>query len=357
MSNKLPYARAGERGVTNRLQDELNVLAQMRDYAHGAEVNAVFVLGDLFDKRLLDAVTLRATVEAFSAFAPTPVFVLPGNHDADTHKGERFTAEVFEAMRSPHIKYMGEVRPELVEPWLRFWPLPYMPIEETRKTLRKMDDDARRKERGVTQVLLFHQAILGCGHSGWTCDDGLDAEEVVKGYNLVLSGHFHLHQKFGEAKTGMYLGAPMQHHFGDAGDFGRGFWDMSFTQGAPHPVMNRIPSDAPQFHTVNGLEFSKADARTIKKGDYIRFMVECTTAEWAAKRAEAENFGEKMRERGYHVHVQHKPVYHIETRMDSAGSGSMASLIGKYLDVANTDGLDKKRLLALGREVLEAAGG
>ncbi len=55
--------------------------AKIADLAKNEKVDFVILAGDLFESSDIDDLVVRRTVQALNAFAPTPVYVLPGNHD------------------------------------------------------------------------------------------------------------------------------------------------------------------------------------------------------------------------------------------------------------------------------------
>lgn len=356
MSNSLPYARPGPRGITDRLADQLDVWEQIKAHAEREKADAIFVLGDLFDKHLVDPVTLTHTVAALVDLAPFDVYILSGNHEANGLKGERFVSEMFGAMGRDHIHYVGtQFGPFSPREGYRFWPLSYAPMGETLKTLAEW---RKRTVPHISEVLLFHQSIIGCRHLEWVCDDGLDAEVVREGFNLVIAGHFHTHQKF---PGGFYLGAPMQHHFGDCGEE-RGVWRIDIKPNGGGYGMKRLPIKAPRFHKVDFTgEDPEAALADAEPGDYVRIQVEATHAEWLIRREEAEALAERYRAKGMKVLPPvHKPVYHHESRMKveegKDGTVKIEAALVEYLKSAVTDGLDKARLLEIGREALAAVG-
>lgn len=62
MSNRLPFAQPTTNGMTDRLEDQIRLWAHVAKTATDTEAKAILVLGDLFDKALVDPVTLHATV-------------------------------------------------------------------------------------------------------------------------------------------------------------------------------------------------------------------------------------------------------------------------------------------------------
>lgn len=118
-------------------------------------------------------------------------------------------------------------------------------------------------------ICLFHAIILGSSyHNGTVAGDGLSVSLFDKnGFDLVLAGDNHKKQEIVGLTDcrGYYIGAPMQHNWGDEGDL-RGFQEFSLERrewegaGGPdtkvHPfrcIGNRtwIPSHTPKFMKVN----------------------------------------------------------------------------------------------------------
>jgi DNA repair exonuclease SbcCD nuclease subunit len=73
----------GDRGARARLE-RFEVVRRIAALAHAHRVDAVVVAGDVLDDNAVGRATLQATSDALRAFAPIPVLLLPGNHDAGT---------------------------------------------------------------------------------------------------------------------------------------------------------------------------------------------------------------------------------------------------------------------------------
>jgi len=359
-SNALPHAKPGfDGGLTDRLGDELRVLDQMFETAEREKADAVFLLGDLFDKPRPDPIALREVVKRLvrSRF---DLFVLDGNHDAQTLHGGVFVTEVFGALGHAHITHLSISSPITPRPWLTLQPLPYSNHELARARLADLASEP--KPEGSTRVALIHQAIIGAKHQGWTCDDGLDGEEVARGFDYVFAGHFHTHQEFSGGR-GMYLGAPMHHHFGDVGDELRGWWVVTF---GPNGEVERrhVPSKAPRFHVfaaAPGKLWDRAWLDQTAEGDYVRIDVECTGAEWASLAGEVAETEKALSEAKRFPRVHHKPVYHHVRRMalrDGMEAGAMMrEALSAWLDGPAVVGetMDRDQLRAVGLELFEDA--
>lgn len=361
MSNKLPYAQpgAGDQGITDRLQDQMNVWDHMYNVAKDRNVDAIFVLGDLFDRSLVDAITLTCATEVIMR-SPAPIYLLPGNHDANSIRGGRFTVEAFgrvgKTMYDDPIQVIGHQNtPHLVpihRTKLVFWSIGFRPLEETRVALARFRADL---EPDCFNVLLLHNSILGAKNLGWVCDDGLDPDEVCADFDQVISGHFHLHQMFGD--NGMYLGAPMHHHFGDAGNVS-GFWIAEFT--GKDVNFDFISSKAPRFHVFDeAVKWTKK--LRVKKGDYARFEIAATHPEWIKQKPAVQALCSSWEEKGIHASFHHKPISQHELRIGGDDEGgvavSMDKAISSYVDATSvvTTGLDLTKLKRIGRDFLATA--
>lgn len=360
MSNALPHSRPEANGVTDRLADQVRLWESFGWAATQEGAEHLWVCGDIFDHGKLDAVTLAETAAAVN-MVPCKKLFLPGNHDANSIQGGRFNLEAFGSL-SPNVVYLGgPTRPFQVRPWLTFWPVEFMPVEAT---LARLEDiraqiadgipSARRKR---VDVLVMHNSIMGCSHGGWICDSGLDANEVCRGFDHVISGHFHDHQPFGG--VGFYLGSPMHHRFDDAGRFD-GFWLLEF---APDGTLEKkhCKSKTPRFHELDyeSSELVK-QLKLCAPGDYVRLKAHATHTEWVELKPKLVALAEKLSKAGLRVSLIHKPAYHHITRIAVKKDGTTVSMrenVESYVDspTVDTSGLDVARLKRIGAEALSTA--
>ncbi len=354
-SNRLPLAKPTTNGMTDRLEDQMKLLDEVALNAHKYECDAVFILGDLLDQSRVDAVTLTETankVRRISKIACT--YILGGNHDAVSVKGGRFTVEAFGAFDVGVIQYLTD-RKEGWSPgpdWLRFWPVEYAPIPDTQAMLASIRDriiDSPRKH----EIGLLHNSILGCGHEGWVCDDGLTPEEACGSFTYTIAGHFHTPQLFGGGR-GMYCGSPLHFRFDDR-DRKAGYWIIDFEKDGG--LKRRfIDPHLPKFHIAKWPEMP----RRVSAGDYVRFEVEATHAEWLTIKPKVQEEVRYLCDKGARADYKHKPLYHHIKRIKKGELSSKISpvdLVDGYVDelAVDTTGLDKKKLKELGRRALEEA--
>jgi DNA repair exonuclease SbcCD nuclease subunit len=362
MSNALPHAKSLSSsthgaGLTDRFVQQLEMWDDIRRHAEENDIENIFALGDIFDKRLLDGVTLTHTIEAIRKLHGVK-YVGAGNHEASSTRGGRFNVEVFRTLGDKTIRYMepGHIQ---VAPWLRFYWVPFATPEENLKTIKEFQAGL---ESAAKNVLLIHNSVKGCTHGGWECDDGLDPEEIEEGFDCVLAGHFHDPQDFG--RVGMYLGSPMQLNYGDAG-MERGFWDIEFFEDG-EIKKQFVETSCSKFHVVptNGIPQTRKlhdpeddPLKDVLAGDYVRFVVEATPTEWIAIRPKVREAVTKIGEK-HRVHASfiHRPIIETTARLEKdARSISYEELVERYRKATAPDDLDPEWLAEIGREALDAA--
>lgn len=363
MSNRLAHARPGPDGVTDRLQDQLGLWRRVDEAAEEHECKGVIVAGDLFDKSLVDAITLTETVGALQRVARRrKLFILPGNHDAINTRGGRFTVEAFGKMGNDNIVYMPTgKRLSIGGSWLGFWPLEYCDQDTAMAYIEGMQEKVRAlrgEGKRSTEVLLLHQSILGCEFSAdWCCDDGLDPEMICREFDYAISGHFHKHQTFGPTDQGFYLGSPLHLHWDDAGRKA-GFWIVTYTSDGACE-RKYIPGGCPRFHERDWPLVAGKEAW--KPGDYVRLNVEATANDWETMRPEVMAKVDELKARGFHANFKFKPLHAHLRRIAGVSTmdGKMKpeAMAEAYLNSPSVDkgGLDKARLSQIAREALEAA--
>jgi len=376
MSNKLPHARLavtteGETGITDRLYDQRKLWAGIYQVAEKDKVDAIFVLGDLFDKANVDPITFTETL-ACLAYAPCPIYIMAGNHDAATAAGERYVVEAFRYTGHERLQYVeGRLYPSWGDGWLRFHCIPYGPADKVMQKIRSTQDTIVRAPPGV-DVLMLHHSIVGCRHLGWTCDQGLDQEVICEGFDQVLAGHFHEQQTFGPDGVGMYLGAPMHHNFGDAGRAAHiHTFKYDWDEKANTLEIGHTETDLnlPKFHVWDA-NLSPPMSETVMlpdplemvrsgmgHGDYCRITVRCSRELWASGPQEmlgklCEELEEKW---GVHASIQFKPISVYKKRIVEVASVKDAvdipSVIKAYAKGWEGDSKDLPAVVGVGLNI------
>lgn len=362
LSNKLPYAKAmsGMDGITDRLLEQMGVIRQIIKAAKEMKVNGFYILGDIFDKRSLDAIVLKAGAQLISELLQvvSAVFIMVGNHDVYSLSSDRSVNEFFDFIGSGGAKYLNpETTMSLPGQGVRFHVLPWCSLDIADERLKRMVKSKNRRKKmtdeKMTDVLLLHHSVKGAKDRNWVSEDGLNPEDLDRDWDLILSGHFHDHQAFGS--KGYYVSAPMQHDFGDEGDGRRGYYVVTF-DGTDYKL---------DFHTTEHRCFRSILYSTYllspleykndwKKGDYVRFDALCTHAEWKLLKPEVEETETELVKKGFMViPARFIPQTQHEDRIQLPEGVSTTEVLSKYLDVTSYEGLDRGRLLSIASHALK----
>jgi DNA repair exonuclease SbcCD nuclease subunit len=375
MSNKLSYSKPldkshplSSRLITDRFLDQLNLVEKIKKDAFDHEVDAVMILGDLFDRSSVDAVTLAHTVGAIRSI-PQKVFILPGNHESSSVSGQRFSVEVFNSIGHDNLYCFTSTELKGIAccysegSWLRFWPVPYSTIDFALDKIKSYQKSIKFNSDGFCDVLLLHHNINGCSHLGWVCDDGLDSSEICEEFDFVLSGHFHNHQVFGPDDIGMYVGSPMHHDFGDAWSE-KYSWIVEFNRGERPlviPIENKI---TPKFYKIslndkleplNGKELKYPD---FEKGDFLRYEIFSSLEKWIELKPKIIAFCDKFE--GINISYKHKMIRKYKSRLHSdfieGKPIPIENQIRQYVEFVSEEKTAKKiKFTSLGLEILKEA--
>jgi DNA repair exonuclease SbcCD nuclease subunit len=349
MSNNLSYSKPTKNGMTDRFEDQLEFWKLIKSKCEELSIDAVFILGDLFDKALLDAVTLTHTVDAIVSL-PCDVYILPGNHDSVSLDGGRFTVEAFSAMNKSNIKCLDENMVKINE-YLRFYPVPFSSTEAAEKQIesyrKQLNDDNIGHD-----ILLLHHSIIGCDHNDWTCDKGLLPDFVCEGFSYVLAGHFHRNQYFGTEDKGRYVGSPMQFDFGDEG-ITKSFRVYKFTPEKFY-FTTHFPR-CPEFYVrkIDSKEsLEKVDpGYGVRKGDFFRYEIKTTPEKWIEMKDEVEKKCKKINdEYGIKASWKYVPIRKFKKRINLENCDEkvvrLEDYMEKYVDIfaKKNEGVSEKNI-------------
>ena len=251
-SLKLPYARINKDTTTSdRLEDVLDVIHQVRNYAFNHEIRRVFILGDLFDQRHPDAPTLvnvarslRYLIGDKKGQPERQVWLLPGNHDAHDRAGLIYSLGMFGELRVNGLNVAAQPT-SLLAGGIEFSMIPWLPRNLFIEKVKSITCDPK-----TPSVLLFHQDVLSAVSNSYRVEKGIDPSRLSK-WDCWLAGHIHTPQKIG---SGRYIGAPLHLRFSDANDPipERGFFVLDHTQlrkdpSKPDLALEMVKVQAPKF--------------------------------------------------------------------------------------------------------------
>lgn len=356
--NQLPWAVKDPSSlITDRLLDIMDVLTQMTTYANEHMIIDVWILGDLIDKRLVDAATLKLVTAKLMDMKAQGLVVrlVPGNHEAGDAVGRHFTLDAFHDMGfwvagiDDATDQISVIHPL---PGFEVVAMPYLPAHRAMQIAEAGRD---------FNLMLLHQTIKGGMVGGWVSPDGLEPEALVATANQVFSGHFHSPQSIIDRVH--YMGAPVQHSFADEGDQ-RGFWDVSWHGKKCVRKMVSV-AGAPVFNSLRWIT-SGQDAgdlpslNEIGAKSYVNLHVTGTEASVNKQWITAEEWCAKARQRGARLV---RPVRAVTTEPNKVriklGEGderpTWDTILSRYLDAADCSGLNRQTLEQLGKEFMADA--
>lgn len=242
-------------------------------------VSRVICLGDVFHDRQNIAVDVLSAsgkfIDRMMRELDVPIHFLVGNHDLHLRGSSdistldlldiQFMKERCSVYREPQKIEIDGFKC-LIVPW-------FDNIKDVREIIQAMD----RKERRET-ILFGHFSVCGAYMSSWKSPAFEDPSSTLafhsselQNFKAVILGHFHYPQFVSE--NSIYVGAPLQHNWGDLHSSKRGIIICEPQKWIPPAAFGRVHLDLSQHRALtscNGLKFVKNPC-----GDmYLNFDIE-----------------------------------------------------------------------------------
>lgn len=267
------YSEMLPSGVNSRLMDSLNVLKEIKVITEQERVDAILFGGDLFHvRRIINVQSFNLVFEMMATLKiGKPLGLLVGNHDQVDRGGSIHSIHTFKSMTT----VMDEIG------WYRFpvknghgyllvLAVPYRAerhvlVDGIKKALSKGNAPLERGPR----VLLGHIGVSGAlAGSNFVLTDKelLEVSDLFpEEFDQVFLGHYHEPQQL--APNVRYVGAAMQHNWGDAGqDRGCFIWDTDSRTVEFHPL------SSPQFIKIGSVGLPAALTAGGLKGHFVRVV-------------------------------------------------------------------------------------
>lgn len=303
--------------------------------------------GDLLhDRQKIDAYTYMKLFSLVESHLDGNIrlWLLLGNHDlwyAQRHS----VSSVFPFAALPGVTVIGEVcRKEIAGGTWDFIPYTHDPISAIEE-LNKLP--------GKKQYCLGHIALHGAvlNSAGTHADVAVehDGEMVVvdpvifKGYRQVYLGHYHAAQRMNEYVQ--YIGSPLQLSFGEAFQK-KHIIELDCSTGKEELHLNTF---SPVHLYVRSHELDKYDLKNnfviiltddLSRTDIVKVSRELTESKQVGS-LQIKEYKDNKDERAHEIQ---------DARAILANENEMLDM---YVDQAGTDGLDKRRLLAIGKKITE----
>ena len=339
-----PYATVLANGMNSRLAHAVSCVKQVLNIAKREKADLVLFGGDMFHQRRTIAVpAFNAIYEAFAQFAVAriPVVMIHGNHDQADRNGDAHSLYTFRTLATVcDSPGWVTVSGRSGAPYAILG-LPYTEnVEHVREVVRQPCPLPQAKplllaHLGVQGATLGSDFIYSNPHDVTLSDLNLDA------FDAAFLGHYHKHQQL--AERCWYVGAPLQHTWGDVGQ-SRGcvVYDVD------DRTVTHVPLEAPQFVVLE--EGEKAPV----VGSYVRIEDD---------RAWPDEKREEVRARLDAASVEvvppkSKPPVKA-ARLEINPSSSLSDALVSYVvsGVQPYDGLDDGYLLQMGSEILASVEG
>jgi DNA repair exonuclease SbcCD nuclease subunit len=185
---KLSFLGSDDRGAFARAE-RFEAVRRLARVAREREAQAVVVAGDVFDDNAVGRDTLQRARDALAHFAPLPVLLLPGNHDAG---GPDCVLRRLDAGR--HVHPLLDPTPFEGVPGVRFYPCPLMRRHEREDPSR---DLPTRTPHEPIRVAIAHGGVLDFGEG--ESFNRIDWQAVLrKGFDYLALGDWHGTLRFGD---------------------------------------------------------------------------------------------------------------------------------------------------------------
>ena len=340
-----PYATVLENGMNSRLADAVSCIEQVVQHCVKEDVDLVLFGGDLFHvRRTINVAAFNAVYEAMAKFSVhgIPLVMIHGNHDQADRAGTQHSVHAFRTFCNV-VDDPGwmMVSGKSGEPYA-IMAVPYMEnVEQLRQVVTTPCPMSK-----VPKLMLAHLGIQGAKvGSDFVYINPHDAgvEDLnCEAFDAVYLGHYHLHQQI--APNAWYIGAPLQHNWGD-----RDQWRGFLIYDAEAKTHRKIPLKAPKFVEVADWA---PDFETIDTDDcYVRLV---SRDVWTEQRID------EMREilacRSLEIAApKEKKSTKAEPRIEVKPGASFSEIMGQYVrsGVHATHGLDDDYLMQIGREILD----
>src|ERR1044072_691724 len=339
--------------VSSRLMDCLNVLDKVKEYYDKYQCEAVLFCGDMFHVpravetsvyepafRRLEQLT--ETVERFITTA--------GKHDkSDVTRGGPGYSSVYPVSRLSNSHVISRQVEQIQIGNIKIGGIPYIkdPDEFTASIKRFKDSD----------ILLGHCDLKEAvnGPNEIRLKDAWPVKKLMGAGSYLFLGHHHHPQRLN--KRAVVVGSPIQHNMLDRGD-NRGLIIFD----SDTKKLKRIWLKFSRFFLFDIESKEKLDwfldqewERGIENG-YVRFIFRFNPGRDVISRIEEQL--EAMKVRGKELKTQRAPLNSMRNEkltLELSKSNDFKSSIPGYIDHVKPTGLNRKRLIKIGQQILEEA--
>jgi len=349
--NFRPYSDLLPGGRNSRLQDTLNILAEIEEVCRNQAVEGVLFGGDTFHAR--GTINVRAFNEVCQAMARINIHVsffgvLVGNHDQSDRTGIIYSTETFKSF----LTVMDEPRWYSFGDALDVMAVPYHPDKAT--LLAHLQGIAHAELKAPVSCLLGHFGISG-GKVGSNFVLVSDFETSLselpyEDFDQVFLGHYHLPQTL--LPNVRFIGATHQHNWGDAEqERGCWLWDTEPDQEFSTPTFTPLTS-APRFVSLPYDNVINPKVDISVTNDFVRIVCPATLTadDWAEIASHVLSKGARRVEPWVEA-TQHAGKSNPNHAKFNPGV-DFEDMIERYVEVTEHE-LSSARLVEIGQSILK----
>lgn len=251
-----PYRWIEDPERRSRLQRaRIGAVERIINLSEAREVDAVLVAGDLFDSSTVDGALVMEVLELIGSI-PTPVLVIPGNHDHGGAGGVWRRSDVQQEMHQRATNLRLLLKPEpLSIAGLTVLPCPLRRQHETVSPgawLDSLDWDSLAPNQ--PRVVLAHGSIQGFSAADYDNDQAPStgpnqlhpSRWSSEGYDYLALGDWHALKAV--PPKGWYPGTPEPDRFPSSADDQRGQVLIADVERGQHPVVEAVSTATMQWH-------------------------------------------------------------------------------------------------------------
>ena len=351
-----------EEGRNLREEDFLRSFSWAIDTSIELEPDAFLWLGDIFDHARPTYRTFAHVLAGLQRLTDAGLrgVAISGNHDTPRVRG---TGSPYDALERvfPAVTFAWRMESLVADlAGVRIHAVPQtLTVEDLREQLISA---AGRVETDATNVLIAHVALTSLPTRTYRDINELEVEEAAfdKGFDLVLLGHYHAHQKI--SKRTWYAGSTDTFSYADTPDVAKGLVIVDTETGKVEHVENpnerplaSVPVQAAGMSAGELVDAVERAARGTPEHAIVRaYLNEVDPA--AFRQVANERFQEAVPGAMW---VQVEPDFGADPLAVQGGPqiGSLEQEWAAYVEIQDLTGLDRPRVVELGTRYLEDAKG
>jgi hypothetical protein len=240
-ANRKMFGGSTRYGVNDRLATTSKVIRYIAAELPN-DVSHAIVLGDItHDHGLLTPPVQNEILACLNdlTFNSRYIFLLSGNHDLDANG-----LSILRGFARTNIRICENPGPIRIGSCLRLHAIPFCSHDKTITELKRVG------KQGSPTILFMHHHFDGAVHGKheFTPPGGLSPFDIPDNVLMVFTGHYHKHHRVGSNIT--YVGAPLQHDFGEA-DYDACYHILEIVGDKWTVTTHEIPGAiAPRFHIL-----------------------------------------------------------------------------------------------------------